>query len=175
MRNEDATLKALGSRLESLYNCVWGLVSHSFPGSVIMIIRDNCLWLLYLRTRTLRNIPKQLPKLLLFQGNSLSSPDWHGLPNSTSGKQNKRKETWSPLLCLSWQDLKLGILLLCLMLAPHIFCLPFSHSCFCTTWEVACITDSSMPQEPSAPPSTLEVMEWRPSISDFPTNALGKN
>ena len=32
------------------------------------------LWLVYFRTGTLRNIPKQLLKLHLFQGNSLSSP-----------------------------------------------------------------------------------------------------
>ena len=31
------------------------------------------LWLVYLRMGTLRNIPKQLPKLLLFQGHPLSS------------------------------------------------------------------------------------------------------
>ena len=38
-------------------------------------VRANGLWSVYLRTGTLRNIPQQLPKLTLFQGNSLSVPD----------------------------------------------------------------------------------------------------
>ena len=42
----------LGSRLESPCDCVWGLVSPSFPWSTTMIIRANCLWLFYLRTGT---------------------------------------------------------------------------------------------------------------------------
>ena len=41
------------------------------------------LWLVCLRTGILRNIPKQLLKLPMFQGGSLSSLAWHGLLNST--------------------------------------------------------------------------------------------
>lgn len=40
------------------------------------------LWLVYLRTETLRTTPKELPKLHLFQGNSKSSPAQHRLPTS---------------------------------------------------------------------------------------------
>lgn len=49
-------------KLLSLYV---GLLSQSF-GLMAMIIGGNYLWLVYLRTGTIRNIPKQFPKLIWF-------------------------------------------------------------------------------------------------------------
>jgi len=55
--------------------------SPSFP-RLMDIIGTNLLWLVYLGMGALRNIPKELLRLPLFQGNSLSSPAYHGLPIS---------------------------------------------------------------------------------------------
>ena len=93
-------------------NHMWRLLPHSFPGLITVMIRANCLWLVYLGIEILRNIPKQLLKLLLFRETSLSSLARHGLLNSTSGKQKQNKTNNTKqnknrylLIYLSWQAL----------------------------------------------------------------------
>lgn len=84
----------------------WDLLSHCFWVNVY----DNwanCLWLCYLQTEILRSIPKQLPKLLLFQGGSLTSLAWYGLSIFTFCWW---KENIYPLFCLSWWVLRPGVL-----------------------------------------------------------------
>ena len=108
---------------------MWGLLYHSFPGLITMIIGANCLWLVYLRRETLRNIPKQLPKCLSFVSGKF--PVFSG-PTQTSyfhfggGGREQRSKPWRLLLSLSWQGLEPWIFFLCLLWAPYLFCLLLS-------------------------------------------------
>ena len=83
---------------------MWVLLLHSFPGQ-IAIVGANCgslVSLVYLGMGTLRNSPKELPKLPLLWGSSLSSLVQHGLRVSTlvgKKKKNPKNKTWHLLIC----------------------------------------------------------------------------
>ena len=92
-KEQNCNSKALDGRLESLCDCVWGLLSHSFPGSMTMITRANCLWLFYLRMGTLRNIPKHLPKFPFFFLGEIPSFLWTDMDCLILLVENKTKQT----------------------------------------------------------------------------------
>lgn len=65
--------------MKQLAKTVPGL-THSFPKPEAMIVKAICFLLVNPRVENLKDFPKHLPKLLLFQGDSLSSPTWCELP-----------------------------------------------------------------------------------------------